>query len=339
MIHLLNNIQGWAQNGYAGNHKMAYLAEATAFAIQTQTSTSNEQGENLVPELLSDMIFDYLQKRLVFKPLIQDYSELVSGRGDVIHVPKLVAGTGAQQADLGNAGSDTGASGNTAILWDGTDELEATITIDQHWYASKMVADVLKVQALPGMMEKYTMSIAYDLANKIDLYIEGILSAGVTTNTTTPTAGATTYDEKITLDDWAALFNSVRAVNVDPVGDGCVLAVNYKIYGALMNPKSVAGAYVAHANVVAGANNMISGLVPTFWGVPVIMSNSIGTGAGQHCAYLLHPQSFGFAASIAPRVTSQYDIDWLSTKVVADSLFGCAAINEDFSAKMINPGS
>ena len=315
---------------------MGYAAETTG--AQYQTSTANTSVETLVPELWSDMIFDYLQKRLIFKPLLQDYSELVSGRGDVIHVPKLVAGTGAQQADLGNAGSNDGAT-IAALTWDRTNELEATITVDQHWYASKMVTDPAKVQAMSGMMEKYTMSIAYDLANKIDLYIESILSAGVTTNTTTPTAGATTYDEKITLDDWAALFNSLRAVNVDPAGDGCVLAVNYKIYGALMNPKSAPGAYVAHANVVAGANNMISGLVPTSWGVPVIMSNSIGTGAGQHCAYLLHPQSFGFAASIAPRVTSQYDIDFLSTKVVADSLFGCAAINEDFSAKMINPGS
>ena len=315
---------------------MGYAAETTG--AQYQSSTANTSLENLVPELWSDMIFDYLQKKLIFKPLIQDYSELVSDRGDVIHVPKLVAGTGAQQADLGNAGSNDGAT-IAALQWDRTNELEATITIDQHWYASKMVTDVGKVQSQPGLMEKYTMSIEYDLANKIDLYIESILSAGVTTNTVTPTAGSTTYDEKITLDDWASLFDKVRAKNVDPVGDGCVLAVNYKIYGALMNPKSVAGQYVAHANVVAGANNMISGLVPTFWGVPVIMSNSIGTGAGEHCAYLLHPQSFGYASSISPRVTSQYDIDFLSTKVVADSLFGCAAINEEYSSKMINPGS
>tara|TARA_R110002020_G_scaffold216262_3_gene423693 strand:+ start:694 stop:1641 length:948 start_codon:yes stop_codon:yes gene_type:complete len=315
---------------------MAYAAETTG--AQYQTSAANTSGENLVPELWADMIFDYLQKKLVFKPLLQDYSEMVAGRGDVIHVPKLVAGTGAQQADLGNAGADTGST-IAAIQWDRTNELEATITIDQHWYASKMVTDVLKVQALPGLMEKYTMSIAYDLANKIDFYIESILSAGVTTNTVTPTAGATTYDEKITIADWASLYDKVRAVNADPVGDGYVLAVNYKIFGALMNPASQLGKYVSHADVTAGARNAVTGLVPTLWGVPVIMSNNIGTGASQHCAYLLNPQSFGFASSIAPRVTSQYDIDFLSTKVVADSLFGCAAINEDYSAKMINPGS
>ena len=185
---------------------MGYAAETTG--AQYQTSAANTSVENLVPELWADMIFDYLQKKLVFKPLIQDYSEMVSGRGDVIHVPKLVAGTGAQQADLGRASDDTGAT-IAALQWDRTNELEATITVDQHWYASKMVTDPAKVQSLPGLMEKYTMSIAYDLANKIDLYIEGILSAGITTNTTTPTAGATTYDEKITLDDWVGLFNSL----------------------------------------------------------------------------------------------------------------------------------
>tara|TARA_R100000700_G_C3178957_1_gene155016 strand:- start:6829 stop:7851 length:1023 start_codon:yes stop_codon:yes gene_type:complete len=340
MNYLLNNINGWVQSGPMGNDLMGYGAvSADPPIIQSQTVTAGEHGENLVPELWSDMIFDYLQKKLVFKNLLQDYSELVSGRGDVIHVPKLIAGTGAQQAGLGNAGADFGGQAASAIQFDGTNELEATITIDQHWYAAKMVTDVLKVQALPGMMEKYTMGIAYDLANKMDSYIESVLSAGVTTNTVTPTAGATDFDDEIPLDNWATLFEKVRAVNVDPIADGCVLVVNYKIFGGFMNPASEAGKYLVKADVTAGANGMVSGVVPTFWGVPVIMSNNIGTGASEKAAYLLHPQSFGFASSIAPRVTSQYDIDYLSTKVVADSLFGCAAINEDFSAVMINPAN
>jgi hypothetical protein len=310
---------------------MAYAAETAGG--QYQSSTANTSVENLVPELWSDMIFDYLQKKLVFKNLIQDYSELVRNSGDVIHVPKLRPGTGAQQADLGNASSDDGVV-LAPITWDRTNELEATITVDQHWYASKMVTDPAKVQALPGMMEKYTMSIAYDLANKIDLYIEGVLDAGVTTNATTGAAGE--LDSGATLANLAALFEALRGQNVDPIGDGCVLAVNYKIFGALLNPGTETGKYISHADVVAGANNLVSGLVPTLWGVPVISSNSIGTGAGEAGAYLLHPQSFGFASSISPRVTSQYDIDFLSTKVVADSLFGCAAINEEYSAKFIN---
>ena len=210
--------------------------------------------------------------------------------------------------------------------------MEATITIDQHWYASKMVTDPAKVQSQPGLMEKYTMAIAYDLANKIDLYIVSVLKAGLNTNTVTSAAA----DDALTLANFASAYDNLRSKNVDPVGDGCVLVVNYKVFGALMNPTSTAGAYVSKADVVAGANNLITGMVPTLWGVPVISSNSIGTCAGEDAAYLLHPHSFGFASSIAPRVTSQYDIDFLSTKVVADSLFGCAAINEDYSAKIVN---
>ena len=62
--------------------------EVPATGSQYQTVTANTSVENLVPELWSDMIFDYLQKKLVFKNLIQDYSELVRNSGDVIHVPK-----------------------------------------------------------------------------------------------------------------------------------------------------------------------------------------------------------------------------------------------------------
>ena len=310
---------------------MAYAAEATG--SQYQTSAANTSLENVVPELWSDMIFDYLQKKLVFRPLLQDYSELVRDRGDVIHVPKLVAGGGAEQADLGNAGATTG-SEITAIKYDPTNELEATITIDQHWYAAKMITDVGKVQAQPGLMEKYTMALAYDLANKIDLYIENVVATGCTTNVVT--GGSNEKDQAVTLDNFASMFEKVRAKNVDPIGDGCVLIVNYLIYGALMNTTAASGGQLVHTNVVAGANGLVTGTLPTLWGVPIISSNSIGTTAGNNAAYLLHPQSFGFANSIAPRVTSAYDIDYLSTKVVADSLFGCGAINEEYSCKFVN---
>ena len=310
---------------------MSYAAEATG--LQYQTSAANTSLENVVPELWSDMIFDYLQKRLVFTNLIQDYSEMVGGKGDVIHIPKLQAGTGAAQADLGNAGNDSGST-VAAIQWDRIDEEEATITIDQHWYASKMVTDVGRVQALPGLMEKYTMAIGYDLANKIDNYIKTAMAAGITTNVTT---GATdVFDGGHVIGSYAEMFEDVRGQNVDPIGDGCVFVCNYKIYNAILNPASAIGAYVSKADVTAGARNLVTGLVPTFFGVPVIMSNQLGTGAGATSALLLHPQSFGYAASIKPRVQASYDIDWLSTKVVADSLFGCGVVNEEYSAELVN---
>ena len=66
------------------------------------------------------------------------------------------------------------------------------------------------------------------------------------------------------------------------------------------------------------------------------MSNQLSTGAGATSAMLIHPQSFGYAASIQPRVQASYDIDFLSTKVVADSLFGCGTINEEYSAELVN---
>ena len=311
---------------------MAYAAEPAGG--QHQSITSGMSLENVVPELWSDMIMDYLQNKLVFKNLLQDYSELVSGKGDVIHIPKLAAGGGAEQADLGNAGDNSGDTAIAAIKYDHTSEGEATITIDQHWYAAKMVTDVGKVQALPSLMEKYTMALAYDLANKIDGYVEDQLVAGVTTNTTT--GAATIYDDLHVIASYNEMFEEVRAKNVDPIADGCVFVCNYKVYQSLLNPASTVGAYVSNSSVVAGAQNMISGNVPTLWGVPIVMSNQLETGISKSCAVLLHPQSFGFAASQAPRVQAAYDIDYLSTKVVADSLFGVGAINEEYSARLIN---
>ena len=43
--------------------------------------------------------------------------------------------------------------------------------------------------------------------------------------------------------------------------------------------------------------------------------------------------------SIKPIVKSQYDIDFLATKVVADTLLGTDPVNAEFSACLKNPAS
>ena len=42
-----------------------------------------------IPELWSEYVYDYLNRKLVFRPLVDDFSDLVQGKGDVIHVPML----------------------------------------------------------------------------------------------------------------------------------------------------------------------------------------------------------------------------------------------------------
>ena len=47
-------------------------------------------------------------------------------------------------------------------------------------------------------------------------------------------------------------------------------------------------------------------------------------GTGDETASVFNRESVYFAMQIAPRVQSSYDIDYLSTSVVADVLFGTA---------------
>ena len=84
-----------------------------------------------IPELWSEYVYDYLQRKLVFRPLVDDFSELVAGKGDVIHVPML-SETGVQTKDE-----------NTAISYDTDAGATSDITINQHKYVSKLFEDII----------------------------------------------------------------------------------------------------------------------------------------------------------------------------------------------------
>ena len=311
---------------------MGYGAETTK--LTTNFGTADANAENLVPELWSDIITDYLNKKLVFTNVVQDWSDLISGKGDVIHVPKLQE-VGAVAGDLGGA-SETNAT-FTTLTYDMQGEAEATITIDQHYYTSKVIADILKVQAMPSMMDGYAKALAYGLAKQVDTYMETTISTAMDAVGATETA--TGAIDVPTIANFSSMFEYVRSIGADPIADGYVFVCNYKVFQNILDPSAGAGLFMARHDVGAGTNSVHTGVVPTLMGVPLIMSGTIGTGANELCAYLLHPQSFGYAMSIKPRVQSQYDIDFLATKVVADSLLGIDAINEEFSACLKNPSS
>ena len=68
MNYLLNNIEGWAQNGYAGNHLMN-LAGTNNVALAGALRDTDAQTASLqefIPEVWGAPIQDYMEKSLVF---------------------------------------------------------------------------------------------------------------------------------------------------------------------------------------------------------------------------------------------------------------------------------
>ena len=70
---------------------MAYTAfsgDATQGAATGDLSGAGHV-DVFIPELWADGIYRYFEKNLVFKSFFDDYSSLVKGKGDVLHIPTV----------------------------------------------------------------------------------------------------------------------------------------------------------------------------------------------------------------------------------------------------------
>ena len=57
----------------------------------------------LIPELWSSAIYRYFEKALTMRPFFDDYSSMVKGKGDTIHIPEIqetTVGTKAADGDV-----------------------------------------------------------------------------------------------------------------------------------------------------------------------------------------------------------------------------------------------
>ena len=266
-----------------------------------------------IPELWSEYIYDYLQRKLVFRPLVDDYSDMVQGKGDLIHVPLL--------SELGVATK----SENTAIQYDTDAGAVADITINQHKYASKLFEDIAVIQANPGMVEKYSQAFGYSLAKEIDAHIASKLI--------TVTSSITTGDDDvITQANMQTALATLGEADLDYRDGELMFAVNPTVYADLLNEDRLMR-YDATGSANGGFN---TGMVDRMFGMPVMMTNALGTAGTNVAGVIFHKSTVGFAMQQEVRMQSDYSIDHLATKVVADALYGCALIHATRGIRFTN---
>lgn len=266
--------------------------------------TQNSDVDVFVPELWADGVLRYFEKNLVFKPFFDDYSSLVQGRGDVLHIPTMQEVASADK------------SANTSVDYTANVETDIDLAIDQHKYAAKLFEDIAMVQANEQLFSKYAQSMGYALAKAVDTKIEALLQTIGTTQTLAADNGLTNADVETALGTLMA--NDIPA-------DECAFFVNPLIYADLLNSK----AFVTNnsgAGVGFGNTNevMQTGKVGNLFGIPVMVSSLIPTttSTGIESAYLVHKSAIAVAVQQDIRIQSEYDVSYLGTKVVADLIYG-----------------
>ena len=311
----------------AGETSGAYF---TANAVVDKTAAGT-----FIPEIWSDEVIAAYQKNLKMAPLVKRLA-MTGKKGDVIHVPKPVRGSANAKAEA------------TAVTIQANLESELTITVDRHFEYSRLIEDIVEVQALSSLRQFYTEDAGYQLALKVDTdLINAATGFGDGTRTATPTdasswvnsnayyvnassgLAAFAADTVATGDNFTdlALREAIKLMDdADVPMDGRVLVIPPAAR------KSIMGIDRYVSSDFVGGRGVESGLIGNLYGVDVYVSsnaptletaaqNSGGSIDVRGCLFF-HKDALVMAEQMAVRSQTQYKQEYLSTLYTADTLYG-----------------
>ena len=124
--------------------------------------------------------------------------------------------------------------------------------------------------------------------------------------------------------------------NLDPVD--CVWIINTTMYADLLAQGMLTHSSLYNAATSGNQSQGINfnaptagGTVPTFFGMPVVQSSLIATTAGtsNEIGYCFHRGAVAIAVQQEIRIQTEYSVDFLATKMVADCIYGVKRMTEN----------
>jgi N4-gp56 family major capsid protein len=233
---------------------------------------------NFIPALWSDEILASYKQNLVLAPLVANLNHN-GKKGDTIYVPAPVRGAASAKA------------AGTAVTLQYNSELAVRVVIDKHYEYSRLIEDIVGVQALPTLRAFYVNDAGYQLAVRVDRHIsllwhylnngnttpaaanlfetavigsDGTTAFGGQLNTNTGNAAALT-DAGIrrmiqTLDD-NDVPQSERVLVIPPVEKKNLMGI----------PRFTEQAFVGE---VGGGNTIRNGLIGDVYGIPIYVTSN-----------------------------------------------------------------
>lgn len=308
---------------------------ATATYPGAGGNTAKTEAATFIPEIWSDEIIAAYQKNLKMAPLVKKLG-MTGKKGDKLHIPKPVRGdANAKAAD-------------TAVTIIANTEGELTVDIDRHFEYSRLIEDIVEVQALSSLRQFYTEDAGYALSTKIDADLHScgtgfgnggavVFGAAATdyqhTGCFFNDGGTTTQytdDTQVAADIFTDAFfrDMIQKLDDNNVPmDNRVLVIPPSVRNTIMGVDR----YVSSDFVRGQAVN--SGLIGNLYGVDVYVSancatieavgdNTADTAIATRGALLFHKDAIVLAEQQSIRSQTQYKQEYLSTLFTADCLYG-----------------
>ena len=269
-------------------------------------------ADDFVPELWSDGIYRYFERGTIFKNLVEDYSSLVKGSGDIVNIPQI---------DF-DASSDKAA--NTLVTYDATATTVTQLAIDKHKYNAMLFEDVLLIQSNADLVSKYTQMFGEALARAVDADIWAELD-GVNEGATL--AG----DDAMTAAEFQAALANLGENDVPYMDGDCSFVVNPTFAADIMDPNAGISKNFWRADASGSGTVLVDGgtkgFIGKLFGINVYMSNTVATSGTVISGEIFHKSAAVCAVQQDVRVQAEYSIDALGTKVVADMIYGAKLLD------------
>jgi len=294
---------------------------------------SNSTVVSAIPEIWTPLVLDQLFAKTVAANFFTDLSEFAADGGDILHVHDVFTNTMSS-----NAQSTQGA----AINLQNPATTDIQLTINTHRYAAIQVGDLTLKQmaSSPTLNRLYTQRMGSVLADDLEDSILGLWS-GITTNSVGDTATVLSDAEvRQAIEKLATANFDLRECGwfLHPYCFWVQLSAVAKYYD--MSQAGGTGSFVREGNF--GPMDASRGLQGHLYGMPIYVTSNVVTNELTHRNLLAHKSALGFATQTPGgsrvRVQAENVIDYLSTVVVADIIYGVLELR-DAAAVVVNSDS
>ena len=341
---------------------------ATALVLSNDIATSLTGGPgspndvhaaNFVPALWSDEVVAGYKSNIVLANLIRKLNHR-GKKGDTIHIPTPARGVAVNKVaqSVVTLQPFVDSSGIGGI----------TISIAKHKEYSRLIEDIVDVQALPSLRRFYTDDAGYAIAKRVDRDIFFQLAAGTSVAGVVGTAVEDAATGNITSGStWSAFtgdgqtkWNSATNGNATDITD---LGIRRGVFNLDAVDAPMAGRYlvlppVAKALLLgvarftqqaftgeAGPGNSIrNGLVGNVYAIEVYVSNNLpgvlnANGANQAVAWMLQRDSVVLVEQMGIRTQQQYKQEFLADLFSADMIYGTGMLRGGSAIPYVVPAA
>jgi N4-gp56 family major capsid protein len=308
--------------------------------------TSPTGVDYFIPELWSDEVLAAHKANLVMQQLVK-VMPFTGQKGDTVRVPIPVRGSATAKA-----------AANAVTLITASDT-NFTLTIDQHYEYSRLIEDIVTVQALDSLRQFYTDDAGYALAIQEDtaLHSEGAKFAAPDS---TPTTAGSAYSKAVIGGDGSTVWSQASSGNGSALTDAGIRRAIQALddnnvpdrQRALVIPpiekRKLLGlsrfTEQAFTGEAGGMNSIRNGLVGDIYGIPVFVSTNCATveandSTAYRAALLFQKDAVVIAEQITPRTQTQPKLEFLADLFVADVLYGVGTPRPENGVALIVPNS